>query len=139
MGKRLRRDTPHDAPVTGQVRRRNDPATGEIDLSDAEREFALELDRYKRIFRRPFPCCHEVLEVLHAMGYRKVAPAVPLEKLPRLGIYRATAPPAIPPPSPHDLADCVPRVELPAPRKKRRRRKADTEEPTSTRGAATRG
>jgi hypothetical protein len=31
------------------------------------------MDDYKRANRRPFPTWSEVLEVLHALGYRKVA------------------------------------------------------------------
>jgi hypothetical protein len=31
------------------------------------------MDQYKRANRRPFPTWSEVLEVLHSLGYRKVA------------------------------------------------------------------
>jgi hypothetical protein len=31
------------------------------------------MDQYKRDNRRPFPTWSEVLEVLHALGYRKIA------------------------------------------------------------------
>jgi hypothetical protein len=37
-------------------------------------EFALAMERYMRLNCRPFPTWHEVLAVLKALGYRKVAP-----------------------------------------------------------------
>jgi hypothetical protein len=40
------------------------------------------MDTYKRANRRPFPTWSEVLEVLTALGYRKVADPVPLPGLP---------------------------------------------------------
>ena len=36
------------------------------------------MDQYKRDNRRPFPTWSEVLEVLRALGYRKVADPSPL-------------------------------------------------------------
>ena len=41
-------------------------------LSPAEAEFALAMERYRRLRGRPFPTWHEVLAVVHALGYRKV-------------------------------------------------------------------
>ncbi|HZT79616.1 MAG TPA: hypothetical protein VFA26_05325 [Gemmataceae bacterium] len=43
------------------------------DYSDEEREFIQAMERYRRLRRRPFPTCREVLEVLRSLGYRKVA------------------------------------------------------------------
>lgn len=54
-------------------RRLIDPTTCERDYSDDETEFMKAMDRYKRENRRPFPTWSEVLEVLRALGYRKVA------------------------------------------------------------------
>ena len=41
-------------------------------LTPAEVEFAMAMERYMRGKRRPFPTWHEVLEVLLALGYRRV-------------------------------------------------------------------
>ena len=54
-------------------RRQIDPTTCERDYSDEEIEFMRSMDQYKRENRRPFPTWSEVLEVLRALGYRKVA------------------------------------------------------------------
>ena len=50
-----------------------DPTTCEKDYSDEEIIFMKAMDQYKRDNRRPFPTWSEVLEVLMALGYRKVA------------------------------------------------------------------
>ena len=42
-------------------------------MSDEQFEFLLAIDEYKRKNARPFPTWTEVLEVIKAMGYRKVA------------------------------------------------------------------
>jgi hypothetical protein len=42
-------------------------------LTPEQVEFALAMERYMRLKRRPFPAWHEVLAVLRALGYRKVA------------------------------------------------------------------
>jgi len=55
-------------------RRQVDPTTCERDYTPEEIEFMRAMDYYKRINRRPFPTWSEVLEVLLALGYRKVAP-----------------------------------------------------------------
>jgi hypothetical protein len=57
----------------GERRRQVDPTTCERDYSDDEILFMKAMDQYKRANRRPFPTWSEVLEVLHALGYRKVA------------------------------------------------------------------
>lgn len=58
---------------TSERRRLIDPTTCERDYSDDEAEFMKAMDRYKRENRRPFPTWSEVLEVLHSLGYRRVA------------------------------------------------------------------
>src|SRR2546423_12572488 len=57
----------------GERRRQVDPTTCERDYSDEEIAFMKAMDQYKRDNRRPFPTWSEVLEVLRALGYRKVA------------------------------------------------------------------
>jgi hypothetical protein len=57
----------------GERRRQVDPTTCERDYSDDEISFMKAMDQYKRDNRRPFPTWSEVLEVLRALGYRKVA------------------------------------------------------------------
>ena len=42
-------------------------------MSDEQFEFLMAIDRYKRKNARPFPTWTEVLEVMKALGYRKVA------------------------------------------------------------------
>ena len=59
-------------------RRQVDPTTCEKDYSDEEIIFMKAMDQYTRANRRPFPTWSEVLEVLRALGYRKVAEAAPL-------------------------------------------------------------
>lgn len=59
-------------------RRRVNPTTCERVYTDAEREFMLAIDRYKRACQRPYPTCSEILEILHALGYRQVAERTPL-------------------------------------------------------------
>jgi hypothetical protein len=54
-------------------RRQVDPTTCERDYTEEEIVFMKAMDVYKRANRRPFPTWSEVLEVLHALGYRKVA------------------------------------------------------------------
>lgn len=54
------------------VRRRLvDPATCDRDYSDAEVEFMLAMQEYKRTSGRMFPTWSEVLEVLKSLGYEK--------------------------------------------------------------------
>ena len=54
-------------------RRQVDPTTCERDYTEEEIAFMKAMDQYKRDNRRPFPTWSEVLEVLRALGYRKVA------------------------------------------------------------------
>lgn len=57
----------------GERRRQIDPTTCERDYNNDEIEFMKAMDQYKRENRRPFPTWSEVLEVMRALGYRKVA------------------------------------------------------------------
>jgi hypothetical protein len=51
-------------------------------LTPDQVEFALAMDRYMRLRNRPFPTWHEVLAVVRALGYRKVAPPAPKPERP---------------------------------------------------------
>lgn len=62
-----------DRRQQGERRRQIDPTTCERDYNNDEIEFMKAMDQYKRDNRRPFPTWSEVLEVLRALGYRKVA------------------------------------------------------------------
>jgi hypothetical protein len=62
-----------DRREQGERRRQIDPTTCERDYTDDETAFMMAMDQYKRDNRRPFPTWSEVLEVLRALGYRKVA------------------------------------------------------------------
>jgi hypothetical protein len=64
--------------LEGERRRQVDPTTCERDYTDDEIAFMKAMDMYKRANRRPFPTWSEVLEVLHALGYRKVEEPVQL-------------------------------------------------------------
>jgi hypothetical protein len=66
----------------GERRRQIDPTTCERDYSDDEIEFMKAMDQYKRDNRRPFPTWSEVLEVMRALGYRKVAEPTQMPGLP---------------------------------------------------------
>ncbi len=69
----------------GERRRQIDPTTCERDYNDEEISFMKAMDQYKRDNRRPFPTWSEVLEVLHSLGYRKVAEATVMPGLPSQG------------------------------------------------------
>ncbi|MHC4426076.1 MAG: hypothetical protein ACYSYV_08275 [Planctomycetota bacterium] len=49
-------------------------------MSDEQFEFLMAIDEYKRKNTRPFPTWTEVLEVIRALGYRKVAEPQSLER-----------------------------------------------------------
>ncbi|MGC9454591.1 MAG: hypothetical protein ACP5HU_06975 [Phycisphaerae bacterium] len=59
----------------GPGRRRSDTrrAAEEGEMTDEQFEFIRAIDEYKRINSRPFPTWTEVLDVIKALGYRKVA------------------------------------------------------------------
>ncbi len=69
----MERRSGKDRRDLGERRRQIDPTTCERDYNNDEIEFMKAMDQYKRENRRPFPTWSEVLEVLRAMGYRKVA------------------------------------------------------------------
>jgi hypothetical protein len=48
-------------------------------MNEDQFEFLMAIDEYKRANQRPFPTWTEVLEVIRAIGYRKVAEPQPLE------------------------------------------------------------
>ena len=64
----------------GPGRRRSDErkAAEEGHMSDEQFDFVMAIDEYKRANARPFPTWTEVLEVIKALGYRKVAEPQPL-------------------------------------------------------------
>lgn len=66
----------------GERRTRVDPTTCERDYNDEEIEFMKAMDLYKRCNRRPFPTWSEVLEVLYALGYRRVEKPTAMPGLP---------------------------------------------------------
>ena len=49
-------------------------------MSDEQFEFLMAINEYKKKNTRPFPTWTEVLEVIKALGYRKVAEPQALEK-----------------------------------------------------------
>jgi hypothetical protein len=53
----------------GEVRR----AAEEGELTDELLEFVMVVDDYKRINDRPYPTISEIFELVHYLGYRKVA------------------------------------------------------------------
>src|SRR5210317_148047 len=54
-------------------------AAEEGEMTSEQFEFLMAMDQYKQANQRPFPTWTEVLEVIKAMGYRKVAEPKPLE------------------------------------------------------------
>ena len=59
----------------GPGRRRTDErrSAEEGEMTDEQFEFILAINEYKKVNRRPFPTWTEVLDVIKALGYRKVA------------------------------------------------------------------
>jgi len=59
----------------GPGRRRSDDRKSAEDgnMSDEQFEFLMAIDQYKRVNSRPFPTWTEILEVIKALGYRRVA------------------------------------------------------------------
>ena len=66
----------------GPGRRRSDErkSAEEGQMSDEQFEFLMAVDEYKKTNARPFPTWTEVLELIIALGYRKVAEPQPLEQ-----------------------------------------------------------
>ena len=59
----------------GPGRRRSDPrrSAEEGEMNDEQFSFLMAINEYKRLNKRPFPTWTEVLDIIHALGYRKVA------------------------------------------------------------------
>ena len=66
----------------GPGRRRSDErkSAEEGQMSEEQFEFLMAIDEYKKKNARPFPTWTEVLEVIKALGYRKVAEPQSLEE-----------------------------------------------------------
>lgn len=66
----------------GPGKRRSDErkSAEEGQMSDEQFEFLMAVDEYKRKNAKPFPTWTEVLELVKALGYRKVAEPQPLEQ-----------------------------------------------------------
>ena len=64
----------------GPGKRRSDDrrSAEEGQMTDEQFEFVTAIDEYKRVNQKPFPTWTEVLEVIKAMGYRKIAEPQPL-------------------------------------------------------------
>lgn len=78
----------------GPGRRRSEDrkAAEEGQMSDEQFEFVMAIDEYKRANARPFPTWTEVLEVIKALGYRRVAePQSLCESSPELKVTDKTA------------------------------------------------
>lgn len=54
-------------------------AAEEGEMTAEQFEFLMAIDEYKRANQRPFPTWTEVLEIIKALGYRKVAEPQSLE------------------------------------------------------------
>lgn len=81
----------------GPGRRRTDDrkAAEEGQMSDEQFEFLMAIDEYKKKNARPFPTWTEVLELIKALGYRKVAEPHSLDNPPKAATHtrtQATAP-----------------------------------------------
>jgi len=59
----------------GPGRRRSDErrSAEEGEMTDEQFELVMAINEYKRVNKRPFPTWTEILDVIHALGYRKVA------------------------------------------------------------------
>ncbi|MCJ7543552.1 MAG: hypothetical protein MUP47_03135 [Phycisphaerae bacterium] len=64
----------------GPGRRRTDErrAAEEGEMTDEQFDFIMALNEYKAVNKRPFPTWTEVLDVIKALGYRKVAEPGPI-------------------------------------------------------------
>ncbi|MCP4376553.1 MAG: hypothetical protein GY794_10330 [bacterium] len=59
----------------GPGRRRSDArrSAEEGEMNEEQFDFLKAINEYKQLNKRPFPTWTEVLDVIHALGYRKVA------------------------------------------------------------------
>jgi hypothetical protein len=64
----------------GPGRRRSDRrrSAEEGEMTEAQLEFLVAVNEYKKVNNRPFPTWTEVLDIIEALGYRKVAPPGPI-------------------------------------------------------------
>ncbi len=76
----------------GPGRRRTDDRKNaeEGQMSEEQFEFLMAIEEYKNYNSRPFPTWTEVLEVIKAIGYRKVAEPQSLEQLAKENAERNT-------------------------------------------------
>ncbi len=60
----------------GPGRRRSDlrRSAEEGEMNEELLEFVMAIDDYKHVNDRPFPSWSEVFEIIHYLGYRKLAP-----------------------------------------------------------------
>ena len=67
----------------GPGRRRSDSrkAAEEGYMSDEQFQFLMAIDEYKKKNARPFPTWTEVLEIITALGYRKIAEPQPIDQI----------------------------------------------------------
>ena len=59
----------------GPGRRRSDDrrSAEEGEMTAEQFEFILAIEEYKKVNKRPFPTWTEILDIIRALGYRKVA------------------------------------------------------------------
>jgi hypothetical protein len=59
----------------GPGRRRSDArrSAEEGEMNEEQFNFLIAINEYKRLNKRPFPTWTEVLDIIHALGYRKIA------------------------------------------------------------------
>ncbi len=78
---RRRKDVPVTVDRRKGLERRRGPgirrdedrrAAEEGEMTDEQFEFVMAVDRYKRANNRPFPTLTEILEIVKALGYRKI-------------------------------------------------------------------
>jgi len=65
----------------GPGRRRSDVrrSAEEGEMTENQLEFVLAVEEYKKVNRRPFPSWTELLDIMRALGYRKVADRADIE------------------------------------------------------------
>lgn len=68
----------HRGPGRRRSDERKDAEEGQ--MSGEQFEFLMAIDEYKRKNTRPFPTWTEVLEIIKALGYRKIAQPQSLEQ-----------------------------------------------------------
>ena len=64
----------------GPGRRRSDQrrSAEEGEMTPEQFEFLMAVNEYKRVNSRPFPTLTEILDIIEALGYRKVASPSPI-------------------------------------------------------------